>query len=413
MDNSICGNERGIGTCGGVQAVSFFYQSNGSNSDTHHRVNNAREFEIVRAISSSHRALKPLFQRYQNDGNIMYLEPSPLTNSAFSSLVAHSTEIVGKKTIEGIASKISDEVKTEIRQMCHVGESALERFYATKILDWLDRDFEAALKTITSKVNSRLKGQFSQSELIEGNSSVERAHRIETLRALLSPPHYEFPYIDNYLVMVAQGEFALLRSLVSQLEQSTLRVALVGSGALDLTSDIFLIEGNSNGFPLSFISIDRDPKCVELSQRLLEYKERLGILSKGQKKILLADASKLSYTGGISDKNVENNNIVTVDVVFLAAMLSNQVCQEILESTSNLPMPVQGVMVRDGVGLVGELLYARRDLQKFAHYGYPLLSLAIPEHQVANGYLEDLVTSNHIVVPRIVVNNTWTGLYSH
>jgi hypothetical protein len=281
----------------------------------------------------------------------------------------------------------------------------MERHFATKALEWLDRDPAAAEEIILFRVERELEGRFSPDALHENGTEVATARRIETLRALLSPPGTGFPYVDNYVQMVGQGEAAMLFDMATRCNVASPRVAFLGSGSLDLSTDLLVINGHQRGLPLFVESIDTDPIAIELSLRLLEYKERLGVLPPGRKFVRLADAASLNYARQPGDIDA-----VEADFVFMAAMLPNHTCRDILTSCSIQQHPVHGVLARDAFGLVGELLYDRRDLSLFEEHGFPLCYGSHPLHQLMNGNVPRLPEVATRTVSPEVVNSTWAGI---
>lgn len=365
--------------------------------------------ELQERLKEVHTLLKPLLDEYRETKDVSLFEPGSITNRAFGQLCNLSIGYYAEGVLEEAIATFPKEVQADIREMCYLGEAQMERYFVERTLDWVSQDKDSAFRDIKERAEAALASQYSQEELSGDSWEVQTARRVERLRALLTPPNGGFPYFDNYLKIVTQGEAQIVLDLLhdSKVEQPVLTFA--GSGSLDLTSDFMLMFlGGEQGIGLRVNSIDIDPIAYEVSTRLTRIKEELDILPVGGKTTLLADATTLRY-GGTQARQGEEE-IVDCDVLFIASMIPHGVRETILKNlSSEEDRPVPGVMIRDAYGLVGHLLYPKVEQEMFSRHGFDLWSACHPVHQMLNGIGPVLPSPHNRPVSAEILNSTWGG----
>lgn len=365
--------------------------------------------ELREKLEEVHTLLKPLLDEYRVTKDGALFEPGNITNRAFGQLCGLSIGRYEHGVLEETIESFPVEMQAEIREMCYLGEAQMERFFVEKTLRWIDQDKDAAFEYIKGSAERALALQFCEQELAENGGTVQAARRVERLRALLTPPDGGFPYFDNYLKIVTQGEAQIVLDLLANADVREPVLTFAGSGSMDLTSDFMLmLLGGEEGIGLRVNSVDIDPVACEISNRLTQIKEELDILPVGGKTTILADATALRYGGTRERQNEEG--FVDCDVLFIASMIPHQIRETILEKLeAERDRPVPGVMIRDAYGLVGHLLYPKVEQEMFSRHGFDLWSACHPVHQMLNGIGPVLPSAHNRPVSAEILNSTWGG----
>jgi hypothetical protein len=355
--------------------------------------------EVVAAVMESYQELLPVYEMYLKTGNSSLFSPGQVTNSAFSRLVnigqTYFRPAVLKESLERLSDK--QDILNALKQMCYLGEAAMELHFARQTVGWIDEKGEVALDAI------KYAGDFGA----QGVTDQDFHRKISMLEALFSPPDRDkFPYIDNYTKMIQQSEYFILSQILSRTgatESPTL--SFLGSGPMDLSSVIMIVCDHSLGNgKLKVVSIDRDTEAVEVSQKLTSIMEKLEIFSAGRKKVIHGDAANLNFTK--SNYGCTENNNCPSDVLFIAAMIPEEIRNSILKKVQeNSENPISGVMMRDAHGLVASLLYPKVNTQILKDNDFSIIQESHPVSQILNDYL--LSCNEHIrIVSQEIVNST-------
>ncbi len=306
-------------------------------------------------------------QCHQELSQLETLAPGPVTDRCFSRLVELSFGIYPPGVRELALASLEPGLGQELIDLCQLGESEMEKSYSRKAAEWFRQDPEGAVSEVRRRALE-----------VVGEEAEPRRLAIELLRQIYSPPgHKPFPYLDNYVDMVMQAEAPIASKLLSGKAPN---LTFTGSGAMDLTADLMLIELGSTHPNLTVTEVDLDGEALELAQALTAFKEAAGAVPPGRKRFVEGDAAAFRYTN-----QVQREGEIQTDLLFLAAALPTDVRNSILAQLSRDGQPVQGLMVRDSPGLTGQLLYPPTDLEALEQAGYQPVHQAHPIHQLLNG----------------------------
>lgn len=298
------------------------------------------------------------------------LDPSPEVNEALSDLVAllQGVEMKTAKSDEykfgnlerRICRKIDDnEILTyranEIRSIAIRAESRMELYWSRRL----------------AKKRSVVGPQFSFAEKIRIGSE-------------------DFPYVTNYIDMVEVESKVILEHLKLNKPEwfnngRKLRVVFCGSGPLPLTG--FLLSTDLNAI---VTLIDRDAESVRLSKQLLRSWEARNIIEPGMVNIILSDGGDLQYerSGGPGWNNADESRI-ECDILFLAALIPNDVKEKIAFTVSKMREHGPLLVLRTAHGLTARFAYfknRRSVVEKYLSFE----GLVAPEvHKIEGGYIVD------------------------
>lgn len=315
------------------------------------------------------------------------LDPAPLINSALGDLVTH---------LQGRSTK------------CTSSFAALEQAVCTYIDNSEDLTSKAAvIRNTAERAESRLE-VFYAKILLE--SSCANARNGESYVDRVAAACDEFPYTSNYAVVVAH-EAELLQQLIGNRTGRELHVVFCGSGPLPLTGVLLAAR-----LQCAVTLVDCDAQAVRLSTRLVARWERLGVVPLGLIRVVLADGGDVQFTGrahtdvdeGQQDQveQVEGGMVhMRCDVVFIAALIPNDVKEKMVESMCAGGEPRPLVALRSAHGLTARMAYFHTRRSVLSQY-VPLVATAVPEtHKLGNGRVvdDDVIPTGFF--PRQILNS--------
>lgn len=283
------------------------------------------------------------------------LDPEPELNAALSELViflqgkSHSTLATGTP-FATIAQQACRQIDAdaelcaraqEIREVAGKAESRLELHFVRKVLD---KPLPASLP-------------------LQCLSPAERV--IYAAR--------DFPYIENYAMMVGQ-EARLLATM-----RASSHIVFCGSGPLPISGALFAAHMDAR-----VTLIDCDEGAVRLSRELMEAWECCGVLPAGRVRVCHENGSNLRFCKmPHSDEDTCNNGLLACDVIFIAALVPNHVKETLVRAAGALGNAAPLVVLRSAHGLTARLAYPPTHRPAFSKY-LPLLATVVPAAHAVN-----------------------------
>lgn len=319
-----------------------------------------------------------------------HLDPSPSLNASLTDLVNYLQATNLPYTPQGQHTSFAT-VEAEVCRAIDASDTLTTR--------------ANAIRSTATRAESRLELHFAPL-LLRGESAADDAlsHTKRVVHA--SSP---FPYVDNYLTMV-EKESEIIRKALPSIEgresgklANIPHVVFCGSGPLPLTG-IFLITYMRCRVTL----VDNDEQAVKLSTQLIRNWEKRGIIPTGRISVILADCADLTflppshdpeqfssqersegYQNGIHTNPSTSPAIISCDVLFVAALIPNDVKDVVVKSASLLKSHAPLVVVRSAHGLTARTAYFGTGRALFSKYMLHYGTVVPESHRLPNGTVHD------------------------
>ena len=258
-----------------------------------------------------------------------------------------------------------------MQSLFNTGEAINEKHHASLALEFVREGGENALDDIRRRALQRVPG------------GQGKDYRMALLRELYSPPGGAFHKFDRYRIMMQQGEAPVARQLLKDVaKDKPISLTFPGSGSLPLTVDLLSIELGDDFPEVRTNLIDIDPEAIDITRRMLDVKEKLGIQRPGTQRLFTGDAGQFEYRTGPSQSEKE----IETDVLFLAAALPTSVTGAVVRNAGSVDSrarQVPTVMGRSALGL-SQKLYEPLDFAEFQRQGLEVEYQAHPIQHLLN-----------------------------
>lgn len=238
-----------------------------------------------------------------------------------------------------------------IRDMAERAEGRLELFYAQKIVD----EPIVKLSDLTDDVN-----------ITPATTAAKYVQRI-------ADASQQFPYINNYLTMVDQEA-----RIIQQYKSHPKHIVFCGSGPLPFTG--LLLAAHTMASRFTFVDYNLD--AVIWSRKLIHKWEQHNIIPKGRISVIHLDASLLQFqfenSHGAASPSVKDHVLFNCDVLFVAALIPNQVKLKMFKAAQHLQHNAPVIVLRTAHGLTARLAYHSVPSQMFKSY-LPLVATVVPQ----------------------------------
>lgn len=321
-----------------------------------------------------------IFSRLQRfeDGKPETLDPCPDLNAILTELVSY---LQGSIKTPSCQDQPFSAVEHEVCCQIDANDTYLSR-----------ADF---IRDIAARAEARLERYYALKILSTPVTIDPQAHYFEKVAVASC----DFPYIGNYVSML-QKEADILLSFLNYREKSPITIAKYNVEHSSTDRDITLAFCGSGPLPFSgillalylrinVILIDIDEEAAMLSNKVIRLWEKLGIIPCGKVKVVCANCGDLKYRTPQSARAPasKSSNSIYCDVVFVAALIPDDVKEQMFERISKEGENSPLVVIRTAHGLTARLAYSVAKRRKLTNYLELVGMIAPKTHKLDNGFV--------------------------